>query len=289
MTAGFMLVIVALAAFSGLACAREMEADRREKERCITELRSAWQSMSQVNETLEARVRERTDELNRTNAELQSQKVERQRTEAALRESEKHARIIIDAALDAILVIDHLGTVREWNPEAERIFGYRKSDALGRKMDELIIPPSLREAGHDSLPEYLTVEVDGPLVRPMEVCMMRAGGKEFRAELAISRNSWDEPTLYTCFIRDISERRRAEEARNQLAAIVEHSDDAIISRKLDGTVVSDRFLCWYLPSSFMKNHKFGNSSNGESRSSTMKRSGSARMPGRSTCPSACLL
>lgn len=163
---------------------------------------------------------------------------ERKRAEEALRQSQARKGAILETALDAILSIDRGGTVLEWNPAAEKIFGYRKADALGRKMDELIIPPSLREYYHDSLAEYLTTGVGSLLGRPVEVTVMRVDGTEFRAELAITCHSPDEPSLYTCFIRDITERKRAEEARNQLAAIVESSDDAIISKTLDGTIVS---------------------------------------------------
>jgi PAS domain S-box-containing protein len=163
---------------------------------------------------------------------------DRKLAEKALRESEARKSAILETALDAILSIDPEGRVHEWNPAAEKIFGYGKAEAIGRKMDELIIPTSLREYYRDSLAEYLMTGVGSLLGRPIEVTLTRADRTEFRAELSITRNSWDERTLYTCFIRDITERKRAEEARNQLAAIVESSDDAIISKTLDGTIVS---------------------------------------------------
>jgi len=142
---------------------------------------------------------------------------ERKRTEEALRQSEARKGAILETALDAILSIDHEGRVHEWNPAAEKTFGYRKADALGRKMDELIIPLSLREYYHDGLAEYLMTGVGSLLGRPIELTVMRADGTEFRAELGITRNSSDESTtMYTCFIRDISERKRAEEEIRQL-------------------------------------------------------------------------
>src|SRR5437660_12178373 len=83
-------------------------------------------------------------------------------------------------------------------------------------MDELIIPSSLREYYHDGLAEYLMTGVGSLLGRPIELTVMRSDGTEFRAELAITRNSWEDPTMYTCFLRDITERKRAEEEIQKL-------------------------------------------------------------------------
>src|SRR5437660_11675528 len=83
-------------------------------------------------------------------------------------------------------------------------------------MDELIIPSSLREYFRDGLAEYLVTGVGSLLGRPIELTVVRADGTEFRAELAITRNSWDEPTLYTCFLRDITQRKRAEREIREL-------------------------------------------------------------------------
>jgi PAS domain S-box-containing protein len=163
---------------------------------------------------------------------------ERKRAEESLRQSEARKTAILESALDAIITIDQLGTIQEWNPAAEKIFGYPKAEALGRKVDKVIIPQAMAEIYQDGLAEYLMTGVGSLLGRPIELTVMRAGGAEFRAELAITRHSWSEPTLYTCFVRDITERKRAEETRNQLAAIVASSDDAIISKTLEGTLVS---------------------------------------------------
>src|SRR5262249_54733637 len=138
------------------------------------------------------------------------------RAEETLRQSESRKSAILETALDAILSIDNEGKVHEWNPAAERIFGYSKAEALGRKMDDLIIPSSLREHYRDGLAEYLMTGVGSLLGRPIELTVMRADGTEFRAELAITRNSWDEPSMYTCFLRDITERKRAEEEIQKL-------------------------------------------------------------------------
>jgi PAS domain S-box-containing protein len=155
-----------------------------------------------------------------------------------LRRADARHGAIFETALDAIIAIDSSGTIQEWNPAAEQIFGYRRADVVGRAMDQLIIPESVRQVYQGGLADYLMTGVGSLLGRPIEMTLQRSNGDRIWAELAITRNSWIDPTLYTCFIRDIGERKRAEEARNQLAAIVESSDDAIVSKTLEGMIVS---------------------------------------------------
>jgi len=137
---------------------------------------------------------------------------ERKKSDEALHLSEARKGAIMNTALDAILYIDHEGTVNEWNPAAERVFGYTRNQAVGRRMDELIIPPSLRDVYRDGLAEYLITGVGSLLGRPIELTLMRKDNSEFRAELAITRIPAEEPPSFTLFIRDITERKAAEAA-----------------------------------------------------------------------------
>lgn len=162
----------------------------------------------------------------------------RKQDEEALRRSEALKGAILDSAMDAILSVDHEGNIHEWNRSAEAIFGYSKADAVGRKMDELIIPPGQREYYHNRLAEYLMTGVGSLLGHPFDATLMRAHGKEFYGELAITRNSQDEPAQYTCIARDITERKQAEADRVFLSAIVESSADAIFSENVKGIITS---------------------------------------------------
>ena len=155
-----------------------------------------------------------------------------------MRRSDALKGAILNSAMDGILSIDHEGSIHEWNRAANAIFGYPKAEAVGRRMDELIIPPGQREYYQSRLAEYLMTGVGSLLGRPFELTLMRADGKEFYGELAITRNSQDEPAQYTCIVRDITDRKQAEVDREFLAAIVASSADAIISTSLNGIITS---------------------------------------------------
>ncbi len=159
-------------------------------------------------------LRDRHGEL-RGFAEVARDITERESAEEALRRSEARKSAILDSALDAILSIDHSGVIKERNQSAQHIFGYPAAQALGRTMDQLIIPPELRSIYRDRLAEYLTTGVGGWLGRPIELALTRADQSDFQAELAITRVANEEPPQFTVVIRDISERKAAEQALRQ--------------------------------------------------------------------------
>jgi len=137
---------------------------------------------------------------------------EQRRAEQALREREQHVHAILETALDAIVSIDHKGLVQEWNPAAERIFGYKREEALGRPIDELIVPEPLRKTYRDGLKNYLQTGVCSLVGHPVELTLRRANKAEFQVELAISRSGTDEQPWCTALIRDITERKQAQAA-----------------------------------------------------------------------------
>ena len=168
------------------------------------------------------------DELLATMAALGSQIgqfVARRRAEREVRESGERKRAILDAALDCIITIDHRGRVLEFNPAAERTFGHRAADAVGRELAELIVPPSLRQRHRDGLARYLETGEEHVLGRRLEITGMRADGSEFPVELAITRINLPGPPRFTGYLRDISDRKRAEaELRASRARIVAATD-----------------------------------------------------------------
>ena len=135
--------------------------------------------------------------------------------ETSLRADPAHASAILDAALDAVITIDHHGLVLEFNSAAERTFGYSKREVLGRELAALVVPPAFRESHRRAL-ERWTEHGQAPgagalLGRRIEVRAMRSDGSEFPAELAISRVDVPGAPVFTACIRDISERTHTEE------------------------------------------------------------------------------
>ncbi|MDQ4130672.1 MAG: SpoIIE family protein phosphatase [Actinomycetota bacterium] len=145
------------------------------------------------------------------------QYMERRRAEEAVRESEARKSAVLESALDGVITIDHRGRILEFNPAAERIFGYRRADAVGKVMADLIIPPFLRERHHRGLAHYLRTG-EGPLLdKRIEITGMRADGSEFPVELAITRIALDGPPTFSGYVRDISQRKREERAQGFLS------------------------------------------------------------------------
>jgi PAS domain S-box-containing protein len=144
--------------------------------------------------------------------------IERRLAERAVRASEARKAAIVEAALDAIITMDHEGRIIEFNPAAERIFGRSRADVIGHLLVDVIIPPRLREGHRRGLARYLETGETRLIGRRSETVGMRADGTEFPVELAVSRVSTEGRPLFTGFVRDISERKRAEIEREEILA-----------------------------------------------------------------------
>ena len=168
---------------------------------------------------------------------------ERRRTEEALHESEARTRPIFDTALDAVITIDEHGIVREWNPQAEAIFGWRYDEAVSRSMSELAIPPRYRAAHESGLRHFLATRAGSLLNRRVEMTAVRRDGNEFPVELSIAPYRVGEAWFFSGFVRDITRRKQAEaalrESEERFRLLVESIEEyAIFMLDLDGLVVS---------------------------------------------------
>ena len=118
---------------------------------------------------------------------------------------------VIEAALDCIIMMDQHGTVVEFNPAAEKVFGYSREEAVGASLAELIIPTELRQLHHDGLNHYLGTGEHKVLNQRVEVPATNKAGDDLLVELAISPVAFGEHTFFSAYLRDISEAKAAEE------------------------------------------------------------------------------
>src|SRR5256886_12796142 len=115
-------------------------------------------------------------------------------------------RGILDTALDCIITMDAEGRVLEFNPAAERAFGFSRQEAVGKELAELIIPPRMREQHRRGLAHYIKTG-EGPVIgKRIETAGMRKDGSEILVELAITALKIDTAPIFTAYLRDISER-----------------------------------------------------------------------------------
>ena len=143
----------------------------------------------------------------------------------------------VEGALDCVITIDSEGTVHQWNKAACTTFGYSKDEAIGHDLAELVVPPEHRGRHRRGVTETADGDQHGIIGRRMEVLAVHARGGQFPVELTVTQTR-DDPAMFTVFVRDISEQRRREQENERLAAIVRSSEDAILSRDLDGVVTA---------------------------------------------------
>jgi PAS domain S-box-containing protein len=181
-----------------------------------------------VMEFFSAELREPDERLLATMGALGSQVgqfVARRRAEEEVRARESRLRAMLDAALDAVVTMDARGHVIGWNPAAERIFGYEVSEAIGREMAELIVPPRLRDAHRRGLARFLETHRGVVLDRRLELTGLRRDGTELPVELTITRIALPGPPTFTGYLRDITDRITADqELRASRARLVEVAD-----------------------------------------------------------------
>jgi len=159
---------------------------------------------------------------------------ERKRSEKALAASEERTRLIIEAALDAVISINRDGTITGWNPQAENIFGWAREEALGRPVEELVMPRGYRDAHRRGLAHYLATGESRVLDKRIELTALHRDGHEFPIELSITPVRLAESVSFSAFIRDITERKNTErhlQAQLERLALLERITRAINQRQ----------------------------------------------------------
>jgi PAS domain S-box-containing protein len=201
-----------------------------------------------IADELDELVAQRTAELAAANRELKIELDERklveerlQQEERELNRSEVRKAAIVDSALDCIVTIDHEGGITEFNPAAEHTFGYRRDEVLGKHLADVIIPPSLRERHRLGFARYLATGEAQVLGRRIEMTAVRADGNEFPVELAITRIPLDGPPSFTGYLRDITERKRAEQELRRSEAFLAEAQHLSRIGSFSWCVATDEF------------------------------------------------
>jgi len=162
---------------------------------------------------------------------------QRARAASALRDSAERLRAILETAVEGIITIDEHGIVESFNLAAERIFGFKAAEIIGKNISVLM--PSPHHERHDSyLSDYRHTGHAKIIGIGREVSGRRKDGTIFPMDLSVSEVRLAKRRLFTGFIRDITERKEAEKALLHYAALVESSDDAIIGKTLEGYITS---------------------------------------------------
>jgi len=174
---------------------------------------------------------------------------DRNLAEKALTQSEARKAAILKSALDCVVTIDNEGRVLDINPAAERTFGYTCDQIVGKSMSELIIPPHLRQRHQHGFEKYLATGHSTILGKRIEVFAMRSDGSQIPVELTITAIGELPKPIFTAFIRDLTERKRAEAERRQseqelrkseerYRVLVENAHDIIYEHDLEGRYTS---------------------------------------------------
>ncbi|HEV2072711.1 MAG TPA: PAS domain S-box protein, partial [Thermomicrobiales bacterium] len=160
---------------------------------------------------------------------------DRRREEADLRASEAHFRGTVESAGDIVYTLALDGIVTAVNPAIRRVLGYTPEEVQGRSIEETLLPTDQLDVAREALQRKLAGEERGPY----ELDVLAKDGRrvtlEINSRLTVAGG---QPGAIQGIARDVTMRTQTQEGLARLAAIVEDSDDAILSRTLDGTITS---------------------------------------------------
>jgi two-component system sensor histidine kinase/response regulator len=143
-----------------------------------------------------------------------------------LEASEKRSRQILETSFDAFVEMDSSGRITDWNAQAERTFGWPHAEVLGRVLSETIIPARYRESYEQNVQQLLASNAVCVLNRRFETTASCRDGREIAAEITISAMSHDETCHFAAFVRDLTQRKRFEQALQDAKEAAEAASEA---------------------------------------------------------------
>ncbi len=191
-------------------------------------------ALRELNDDLEQRVAERTQELVSLNDRLRAEIAGREQAFAALQASEERLRRLIEASPNAAVVINARGQIAMVNATTEQKFGYGRGELLGKPVG-LLVPDRFR---NDCSGLDLLAERAWPDDASGNSFGLRRDGTEFPVEASLSSFETGDGDMLLCVLVDATERKRQSEMAAYLAAIVQSSSDAIVSKSLAGTITT---------------------------------------------------
>ncbi|MEO6354396.1 MAG: PAS domain S-box protein [Burkholderiaceae bacterium] len=179
--------------------------------------KEAEASLAALRRDLEKRVDERTLSLRTANEMLSYSMAQQVHFQQALLKREAELSAVIENANDAYVCIDQAGVVSAWNQQAQATFGWTAEEAIGRRLEELILPLHMREAHRAGMKRYLSSGQAKVLNQRLELPALRRDGTTLPVEVRIRALDFDGQKIFSAFLHDITERKCAEESREREA------------------------------------------------------------------------
>jgi PAS domain S-box-containing protein len=164
-------------------------------------------------------------------------------SEEMLREQNQRNRMIIETANDAFIGMDPDGTITAWNSRAELTFGWAATEAMGRLLCDTVIAPAYRDAHAHGVEHFLTTAQGLLLNQPIELVAIHRDGHEFPMEATVWPVRMGGACSFNAFARDISERRRAEEARKKETTLVQLLQSVTVAANGSSTIEHTAQVC----------------------------------------------
>ena len=173
------------------------------------------------------------------------------RSEEALHEKEDQIQAIFNNAPDAVVVVDSDARVKRWNPESEKLFGWRKEEAIGKTLNEIIVPPRYSQSHIKGMQIFRDTGQSKILGKTVDLKAVKKDQTEIDVSVRISPFITAQQLLFVGFIRDITERKRLEDKLRSFneelsTKVLEKTSELkeIFERVTDGFIALDRNFCY---------------------------------------------